>query len=263
MPDNDLPPSNQTNPANEFEAVSPPPQTQSADELFGDIKPDKPKHEIYTGDNRSGNDLPPLPQNVPRIPMPIAIESLGRDEKTFMVAGDTLDGDSKATLMKVVPGLNMGGYNLRTQSVPKTEYGIFFENAAVAKEIYLPWKDWNKQVTSIIAKTDPAAFDMACWTATHIFKNKTAEDFNEYKPGFKIRMANDMYLLLGKDFNTKVGFIIIDSKCGSVRFTRDTDYDNLSFDASMVLRYSKLFNIKVFNIRNQDSMRELELLLNL
>lgn len=195
-------------------------------------------------------------------PKKINLESLTIDTKSFMVFGDQLDEEIKANLISIISGLNIKGYILRTRSNSKEPFIQLFEQAMLNKEFYLPWKKFNSNVESVVKTPGENELNMACWLETKLIKNKSVDDWNSYNPMRKLFLANELQMVLGKDLNSRVGFFIIDTPCGSVQFTKDTDYDNISFIARRGLLLAKFFGIKVYNVRNEDSMKELELLIN-
>jgi len=231
-------------------------------DIFGDIKPQTPGANNNGGSNGQ-TELPPLPQTLDQKPQAIDIENLKIDSKTFMVSGGDLTDDLKAKLTAIIPTLNMEGFKLRTKTMSQDAFSQFFEASIMNKEIYLPMKAFNKNVESLIKNQEPVAYDIACWVAGKVFKNTDTAAWNGFKGGRKLFATNDIYQLLGEDLNTRVGFFIINTSCGSVNFTRDTNYDELSYQTSMLIRYSKLLDIKVYNLSSEDSMKELSLLLNL
>lgn len=231
----------------------------NAEDIFDGIEP--VEVPAKNGGKQKGGGFVPY-QNQEQKPMPVDVEKLKVDNKAFLAYGGDVNDEVKNKLMELIPKLNMNGYKLRTRTMGTTEFCRMFENAIMIKEVYLPWPKFNSNVTDpVLARPTDMAFDVACWVTINTIKNITVDDWNGYKPVRKTFIANEIHLFLGKELDTKPGFIIIDTPCGSTRFTRDTKYDEIDFQTKAAMRYAKLFDIKLYNVRNKDSMEELEIAL--
>lgn len=115
------------------------------------------------------------------------------------------------------------------------EYGC--DRANGLKEIYLPWKGFNKSNSTLVVN-DSRAFDIA---------RKYHPNFNNLKEGAKKLQARNSHQVLGLNLDSKVDFVICYTKNGAG-----------SGGTGQALRIAKDFDIPILDLgkfKNIDEAR--------
>lgn len=97
------------------------------------------------------------------------------------------------------------------------------------KEIYLPWKGFNKSLSSLY-NIDPGAIELA---------RKFHPNWSKLTQGAKLLQARNSYQVLGLDLNTPVKFVICYTTDGG--FTGGT---------GQAMRIADHYDIPIINLRN-------------
>lgn len=191
----------------------------------------------------------------------VDLESISRNSKTFMVASANVVPDEiKDKLRGLLMELAEKRYVYRTSANDRDILDAMIYPTYTFKEIYLPWKNFNKLVTGTLNKPTEAAFRKAIYIMQNTRKEFTAEKFNNLPSVVKLFEAVKLHLLLGKNLDTATDFVIIYTKCGSTRFTKDTDYET-GGNALNILGIANFLNIKVINLGNENAINEIKTLI--
>lgn len=148
-------------------------------------------------------------------------------------------------MSEVATKLEKKGYTLRSGGADGAD--LAFENGVkVLKEIYIPWKGFNKSVSSL-----------------HVFNNKDAafEIASENHPGWirltepvRKLMARNVYQILGSNLDKPVKFVICWTKdsCES-HLTRS----NKTGGTGLAISVASKLGIPIFNLNNPVSYERL------
>ena len=124
-------------------------------------------------------------------------------------------------------------------------------------EVFLPWQAMNKAIPSLVKKPTELAHRTAIWIAKQVYKSDE-EKYNNRESYFKAFDATLVHLLLGKSCTEPVDFMIIYTKDGYTELPKGVDFKDLDFQHSKLMQIAKLFDIKIYNLGNNDSIMELE-----
>jgi len=136
------------------------------------------------------------------------------------------------------------GYFLRSGGANGADTA--FENGAgKKKQIYLPWKGFNGRKSKRYDITDEAL--------------ELAEQLHPYwvnlKNGAKKLMARNCYQVLGEDLETPSEFVICWTSDGC---ETHKDRKNKTGGTGQAISLANLAEIKVYNLANQESIKELD-----
>ena len=183
--------------------------------------------------------------------------------KSFTVYGqDTITPAIEERIMTLVPLLMKNKYVMRMGGDNQNKFEEAVAPLHMYKEVYLPWKNANKQLAPSATRTKPStyAYRVAVNSFLNSRKEASEEKFNNLPFGVKSSLAKDSHLMYGEELNNKVSFVIINTSCGSTAFTRDMDFKVLG-RASNWIQYASKFNLKIYNINNETSYNELKMIL--
>lgn len=216
--------------------------------------------EKKTPEQTGGNTDKPY-QREEKYYTPLEVKDTLEDKNHFVFLLDDKEFSEELSsyLASIMQPLKSAGMICRMSANERNQYESFFAMDYPFKEVYFPWKGYNKTVDPKLERPKEAAYRHACWYKMNTKRNFTQEDFNNLPHFQKAFSANLMHLLLGEDLFKRPGFILINSTCGSTSFSKETGYDALGFNASEGLRASKLFGTKVINIGTQAGRDELQL----
>lgn len=138
------------------------------------------------------------------------------------------------TIDKIVLKLNDLGYTLRSGAADGAD--SFFEDKAELKEIFLPWKGYNKHPSELYNDTPEG------W----ILAEKYHPNWKALSDGGKKMMVRNGYQVLGFDLKTPVEFIVC--------WTRD---GKASGGTGFAIRLAKAYNIPIFNLYHENAYKEL------
>ena len=105
-----------------------------------------------------------------------------------------------------------------------------------SKDIYLPWKGFNENDSSLYEIT-PDAFEMA---------SKYHPNWHALSKAGKLLMSRNCYQVLGEDLKTPVEFIVCYTSDGKA-----------SGGTGQALRIAKDLNIPVFNLHDKNAEQKL------
>jgi hypothetical protein len=139
----------------------------------------------------------------------------------------------KPTIQRVVEICNDRGLIMRSGAAPGAD--SFFEEHSLPtlREIYLPWRGFNGNTSSLYQITDEAL----------AMAEKYHPGWYRLSQGAKKLMARNCYQVLGFDLNTPVDFIVC--------WTRD---GKASGGTGQAIRLATDYNIPVFNLKNSDAL---------
>ena len=129
---------------------------------------------------------------------------------------------------KIVELLNKHKYILRSGGAVGAD--IMFEKNTILKEIYLPWKGYNKN-ESLLFNDNKEGWEMA---------EKYHPAWHKLTLGAKKMMVRNCYQILGFNLNEPVDFVICWTKDGKA-----------SGGTGQALRITKDLNIPIYNLYNQ------------
>lgn len=121
--------------------------------------------------------------------------------------------------------LEKNGFVLRSGGADGAD--TFFEERVEKKEIYLPWKGFNKNPSQLYNVTDEA----------FTFAEKFHPAWKYVKYGGRKCLARNAYQVLGKDLNDPVDFIVCWTKGGGK-----------VGGTAQAMRIAEEYNIPVFNL---------------
>jgi len=124
----------------------------------------------------------------------------------------------------------------------------FERGAGKEKEIYLPWKGFNKH-TSRYYNITKSAFELA---------SKYHPYWDYLKPSVQKLMARNCYQILGYDLAIPVDFVICWTPDGCETIN---DRTKNTGGTGIAIALADSYNIRVFNLKNKTSQEELENLL--
>lgn len=140
----------------------------------------------------------------------------------------------KPQIERVVMYLNSREYILRSGGAPGAD--TFFEEYADKKEIFLPWRGFNDNLSELYIPTIEA-FEMA---------EKYHPGWFSLSSGAKKLMARNCNQVLGEDLNTPVEFIVC--------WTRD---GKASGGTGQALRIAEDLKIPIYNLYHKDALLKL------
>lgn len=211
-------------------------------------KQQKPAYNKQGGNNRDRN---PYWSNKNITPIEIKRENVKQDKKAFtlLLSGrdNTVPQEAKDKILKVVRALADKGLTLRL--APGSNDHFLNEVASLFpnKEIYLPWGGYNREVKSP-ESLQPS--ELSYRVAINFHKR-----FLDLPDAVRTILANEANMILGKNCDNIVGFILGWSPGGDELITKDTDFKNLG-NLSFSLRIAKAFSIPFLNIANKDFSAE-------
>lgn len=139
----------------------------------------------------------------------------------------------KPVIKQLVEELNNKGYILRSGGAPGAD--SFFEEYSENSEIFLPWRNFNNNTSTLFNPTQEA-FNMA---------EKYHPNWKKLSYGAKKLMARNTHQILGEDLKTPVDFVICWTKNGktvggtgqALRIAEDLGIPiyNLYFDTTLEL----------------------------
>ena len=157
------------------------------------------------------------------------------DKKFYAGIGSRETPESiKPTIERIVKRLNELGYTLRSGGADGADK--FFEEYAIEKEIFLPWKNFNEN-KSALNKQSTEAFEMA---------KKYHPVFNKLSVGAQKMMARNCYQVLGEDLESPVEFVICWTKDGKS-----------SGGTGQAIRISEDTGIPVYNLNREGDTKKL------
>jgi len=200
----------------------------------------------------------------------IDVDGLKRGTKRFGVVSDNgkdIPEDVKKLITDIAMTLGMKQYVLRASASNRNPLEQVIFPIYAFKEIFLPFRAVNKSVSTEHTKPTDAAFSAAAWLYCKIIgeyaKDKDGkpmeaiDKFNAYNYKFKAFKAVNMHLYLGEKLNEPVEFMIVWSKCGTNKITRDTNYDELGFEVPRVIKDCRRLDIPVYNLGNEEDVNTL------
>lgn len=151
--------------------------------------------------------------------------------------------------------MRMGGDTRNTLEIAAAPLFMF-------KEIYLAWANSNKQLAPSATRKKPSdmAYRVAVWMFMNSRRDATEEKFNGLPFAIKALLSKDVHLLYGNSLDSKIGAIIIYTKCGTTKFGFNQDFKSLG-RASNWITYANKFGVKIYNIGDEDSYTELKMTL--
>jgi len=144
--------------------------------------------------------------------------------------------------------LNRVGYTLRSGAADGADTS--FENGVMNdnKEIYLPWKYFNKNTSELFNITDDAM----------ILASGLHKGWNYLKPGAKKLMARNCYQVLGYDLRTPSKFVICWTPDGC---ETEKNRKQKTGGSGQAIALADRWNIPIYNIYNNKSKKQLILML--
>ena len=155
-------------------------------------------------------------------------------------------------MFKLASFLEKQDYCLRSGSA--TGADTAFESGVWGKaEIFLPWDGYNNKFIGsgddwgywIKAKRSREAYQLA---------NKYHPNFDNLDPKVKQLMIRNVHIILGRDLQTPVDFVICWTKNGTL-----TGFDKDSGGTGMALRLAKDVKIKIYNLKIPFTINKLKL----
>jgi len=113
--------------------------------------------------------------------------------------------DARELIHEFALELNRQGYTLRSGGAEGAD--TFFEEVAVLKEIFLPWKGFNKR-PRIREYSDRATYIQAPTDAAVELARDIIDRYNEREHGPRMLLARNMHQVMGEDLSTPVEFVI-------------------------------------------------------
>jgi len=157
-------------------------------------------------------------------------------EKYYAGIGSRDTPISLCPLIKnIVEILNKKDYTLRSGGAQGAD--TFFESYAIKKEIFLPWKDFNKNESNLYSDPHPLAIEMA-----KIFH----PNYEGLSEAAKRLMARNSQQIFGGDMKTPVEFVVCWTKEGK-----------MIGGTSQALRISKEYNIPIYNLALENDVVKL------
>jgi len=138
------------------------------------------------------------------------------------------------SISQIVTELNSQGYTLRSGGADGAD--TFFERHAIKKEIYLPWRSFNRNNSNLYTLT-AEAFALA---------EKYHPAWDKLSQAGKKLMARNCYQILGRDLKSPVDFVVCWTKDG-----------HASGGTGRALRLAEDLNIPVYNLYWQDDLLKL------
>lgn len=180
-------------------------------------------------------------------PVKLSRENMITDSKSFMLAlstnGDDLPEDAKSKIRKVMTYLASKGLTYRHNTGMKDEFSCSLLELFENKEGYLPWRSFNPGVHAPVV-FHPTELAYRVLAEEHRF-------FSKLPDNIRAILASEVNVILGKDCQKPVKFILAYSPCGSERFTKGMNYKLLGA-VNFPMNLSKVYEIPFLNINNQD-----------
>ena len=101
--------------------------------------------------------------------------------------------------------LNRQGFTLRSGGADGAD--TFFEEIATVKEIYLPWKGFNKRPRILMPAEGSMYFQVPTQDAVGLAR-EIIHGYDEREHGPRMLLARNMHQVLGHDLATPVEFVI-------------------------------------------------------
>jgi len=142
--------------------------------------------------------------------------------------------------------LHKFGYTLRSGGAPgaDTKFEVNFEGE---KEIYLPWKDFNKNQSDLFLDSMNSEI---VYEAREIAK-KHHPAWNNLSEAAKKLMTRNTFQVLGQDLKTHSQFVVCWTQGGGIKG-----------GTGQAMRISKSLNVPIFNLFDKNSVYKLKLLIN-
>ena len=180
-------------------------------------------------------------------PVKLSRENMITDNKSFMLAlstkGDDLPEDVKAKIRKVMTYLASKGLTYRHNTGMKDEFSCSLLELFENKEGYLPWRSFNPGVQAPVV-FHPTELAYKVLAAEHRF-------FSKLPDNVRAIVASEVNVILGKDCQKPVKFILAYSPCGSEGFKKGMDYKLLG-GVNFPMHLSKVYEIPLININSKD-----------
>ena len=159
------------------------------------------------------------------------------------IANKEAPADIIALAGKIAKRLDEMGYTTRTGGTEGLEDSV---EAAVSKvEVYIPWKDFN-QKASKFNRNDKSAADLV---------KPFHPTFDTLKPAIQAIVARNVHIILGKNLQSPVGFVVCWSADG-VEHAKDKTAKTGFVGIPIAIASS--LKIPVFNLKNADALERMK-----
>lgn len=138
------------------------------------------------------------------------------------------------------------GYVLRSGGADGADWA-FEHGCAIAggeMEIYLPWKGFNHNTSSLCTQ-HPDTYKIAA--ELHVA-------WNYLSAAAQTLMARNVHQVLGRDLQTPVDFVVCYTPDGCTSIER---YTSKTGGTGLAIALASVNNIPVFNLRNKDAVKHL------
>lgn len=148
----------------------------------------------------------------------------------------------KPMIDEVSSFLSKMGFILRSGAAPGADT-MFEEACQGGKEIYLPWKGFNKSESDLFLDSmDPQLIAKAREIASKFHPN-----WKGLSEAAKKLMTRNTFQILGKDLNTPVSFVVCWTRGGTI-----------NGGTGQAMRIARDLKIPIFNLYHKDSIHKIK-----
>lgn len=152
-----------------------------------------------------------------------------------------------AVITSIAKQLDAQGYTLRSGGADGAD--TYFELGSTKKEIYLPWRGFNGNLSPLF-NVGQTALEIA---------QRHHPGWDRLKDSVKKLMARNVYQVLGLDFKTPVDFVVCWTDDGCEHESTRTQYTG---GTGLAIAVASRLNIPVYNIANEESLEILQFLIS-
>ena len=189
-------------------------------------------------------------------PLEIDTDLFEKKGKSFMVETHKVTDVAKVKIYTLAKTLIAKGYVFRHDGNADDEVqNKILELADTSFESYLPYKKgFNENIEKPILVN---YYVMPFYHACHIYGKK----YNDLKKGGRAIYASKVHAMLGKACNNPIDFLLCYNPTGDETYpkydkNKKIDYDSLG-NLGFYLKVADVVNFGVYNIHNDDSVRNL------
>lgn len=204
--------------------------------------PDKRYAIPVPGINNGGLDTETIFQIIDSLPNNVDIYALPINKVYTGIGSRNVPAIYKERIQIIASLLDQVGYTLRSGGADGSD--SYFEEMSTKKEIYLPWKYFNKN-TSQLYTTPTMAGQLASFH--HVV-------YDKLQPSVKSLMNRNVLQVIGKTLDTPSDFVVCYTEDGCETAIHRTSKTG---GTGLAISLADTIGVKVYNIKNDDSYNEL------